>query len=122
MMPLAKTMALKLKKNYLLLALSVIAGAVMANSYVPPSPGPLFLASAMNVSVGLLMVCGILLGLCTISVGFAIAVFLNKKFDIPLRDAPDAKHQRHHRFIQQGRQGPSTPDCGQFSLPCFRWS
>jgi GntP family gluconate:H+ symporter len=90
MMPLAKAMALKLKKNYLLLALSVIAGAVMANSYVPPSPGPLFLASAMNVSVGLLMVCGILLGLCTISVGYLIALYLNKKFEIPLRDAPDA--------------------------------
>ena len=90
MMPLAKAMALKMKKNYLLLALSVIAGAVMANSYVPPSPGPLFLASAMNVSVGLLMVCGILLGLCTISVGYVIAVYLNKKFEIPLRDAPDA--------------------------------
>ena len=90
MMPLAKAMALKMKKNYLLLALSVIAGAVMANSYVPPSPGPLFLASAMNVSVGLLMVCGILLGLCTISVGYVIAVYLNRKFEIPLRDAPDA--------------------------------
>ncbi len=39
MMPLAKAMGMRLKKNYLLLALSVIAGAVMANSYVPPSPG-----------------------------------------------------------------------------------
>ena len=46
MMPLAKAMGLRLGKNYLLLALSVIAGAVMANSYVPPSPGPLFLVGA----------------------------------------------------------------------------
>jgi GntP family gluconate:H+ symporter len=78
MMPLAKAMGMKLGRNYLLLALSVIAGAVMANSYVPPSPGPLFLI-------------GLLLGLCTITVGYFVAVYLNKKYDIPLRDAPDAR-------------------------------
>lgn len=91
MMPLAKAMGMRLKKNYLLLALSVIAGAVMANSYVPPSPGPLYLVSAMNVPIGLMMVCGSLLGLCTITIGYLIAVYLNKKIDIPLRDSPDAR-------------------------------
>ena len=91
MMPLAKAMGMKLGRNYLLLALSVIAGAVMANSYVPPSPGPLFLIGAMNVPIGLMMVCGILLGLCTITVGYFVAVWLNRKYDIPLRDAPDAR-------------------------------
>jgi len=91
MMPLAKAMGMKLGRNYLMLALSVIAGAVMANSYVPPSPGPLFLIGAMNVPIGLMMVCGLLLGLCTITVGYFVALYLNKKFDIPLRDAPDAR-------------------------------
>ena len=91
MMPLAKAMGMKLGRNYLLLALSVIAGAVMANSYVPPSPGPLFLIGAMNVPIGLMMVCGLLLGLCTITVGYFVALYLNKKYDIPLRDAPDAR-------------------------------
>jgi len=91
MMPLAKAMGMRLGKNYLLLALSVIAGAVMANSYVPPSPGPLFLVGALNVPIGLMMVCGTLLGLCTITIGYLIAVALNKKYDIPLRDAPDAR-------------------------------
>jgi GntP family gluconate:H+ symporter len=91
MMPLAKAMGMKLGKNYLLLALSVIAGAVMANSYVPPSPGPLFLIGAMNVPIGLMMICGLLLGLCTITVGYFVAVYLNKKYDIPLRDSPDSR-------------------------------
>jgi gluconate:H+ symporter, GntP family len=91
MMPLAKAMGMRLGKNYLLLALSVIAGAVMANSYVPPSPGPLFLVGAMNVPIGLMMVCGGMLGICTITVGYFIAVWLNKKMPIPLRDAPDAR-------------------------------
>lgn len=91
MMPLAKAMGLRLGKNYLLLALSVIAGAIMANSYVPPSPGPLYLVGALNVPIGLMMVCGSLLGLCTITVGYFIAKWLNKKYQIPLRDSPDAR-------------------------------
>ena len=91
MMPLAKAMGMRLGKNYLLLALSVIAGAIMANSYVPPSPGPLYLVGALNVSIGLMMLCGSLLGLCTITVGYLIAVWLNKKYPIPLRDSPDAR-------------------------------
>jgi GntP family gluconate:H+ symporter len=37
------------------------------------------------------MVCGSLLGLCTITIGYFIAIFLNKKYDIPLRDSPDAR-------------------------------
>ncbi len=45
----------------------------------------------MNVPIGLMMVCGSILGLCTITVGYLIAVYLNKKFDIPLRDSPDAR-------------------------------
>ena len=90
-MPLAKAMGMRLGKNYLLLALSVIAGAVMANSYVPPSPGPLFLVGVMNVPIGLMMACGAALGLCTITVGYFIAVWLNKKMPIPLRDSPDAR-------------------------------
>ncbi len=91
MMPLAKAMGMRLGKNYLLLALSVIAGAVMANSYVPPSLGPLFLVSAMNVPIGLMMMCGAMLGLCTITVGYFVARWLNKKMPIPLRDSPDAR-------------------------------
>lgn len=91
MMPLAKAMSMRLGKNYLLLVLTVIAGAVMANSFVPPSPGPLFLVGALNVPIGLMMVCGTMLGLCTITVGYFYAVWANKKWPIPLRDSPDAR-------------------------------
>ena len=91
MMPLAKAMSMRLGKNYLLLVLSVIAGGTMANSLVPPSPGPLFLVGALNVPMGLMMICGILLGLCTITVGYFYAIWANKKYSIPLRDSIDAR-------------------------------
>lgn len=91
MMPLAKAMSLRLGKNYLLLVLCVIAGGTMANSLVPPSPGPLFLVGALNVPMGLMMICGILLGLCTITVGYFYAKWANNKYHIPLRDSIDAR-------------------------------
>lgn len=115
MMPLAKAMGMRLKKNYLLLALSVIAGAVMANSYVPPSPGPLYLITAMNVPIGLMMVCGSLLGLCTITIGYLIAVYLNKKFDIPLRDSPDARLEEIKAIAE--KDDKELPSLGWALLP-----
>lgn len=78
MVPLAKAMAMKIGKNYLLLILAITAGAAMANSLVPPTPGPLFLVSEMNIPIGLMMVGGILVGLVTIVAGYAYAAWANK--------------------------------------------
>ncbi len=90
MIPLAKAMANKMGKNYLLLVLAITAGAAMANSLVPPTPGPLFLISEMNIPIGMMMLGGILVGLFTISTGYMYAVWANRKWPIPLRDSVDA--------------------------------
>jgi len=90
MIPLAKAMANKLGKNYLLLVLAVTAGAAMANSLVPPTPGPLFLISEMNIPIGMMMLGGILVGLFTITTGYLYALWANRKWPVPLRDSVDA--------------------------------
>ena len=74
----------------MLLVLSITAGAAMANSLVPPTPGPLFLISEMNIPIGMMMVGGISVGLFTIVAGYAYAAWANKKWPIPLRDSIDA--------------------------------
>lgn len=90
MIPLAKAMAMRLKKSYLLLVLCITAGAAMANSLVPPTPGPLFLIAEMNIPIGMMMVGGFLVGLVTIVAGYVFAVWANKRNEIPLRDSLDA--------------------------------
>ncbi|MDP4679098.1 MAG: GntP family permease [Cyclobacteriaceae bacterium] len=90
MVPLAKALAFKLGKNYLLLILCITAGAAMANSLVPPTPGPLFLISEMNIPIGMMMVGGFSVGLVTISTGYMYAVWANKRWPVPLRDSIDA--------------------------------
>ncbi|MFT7032349.1 MAG: GntP family gluconate:H+ symporter [Cyclobacteriaceae bacterium] len=90
LIPLAKAMAFRLGKNYLLLVLAITAGAAMANSLVPPTPGPLFLVSEMNIPIGMMMIGGFLVGLVTIVAGYAYAVWANKKWPVPLRDSTDS--------------------------------
>ncbi len=90
MVPLAKAMAMRIGKNYLLLILCITAGAAMANSLVPPTPGPLFLVSEMNIPIGMMMVGGFLVGSITIVAGYFYAAWANRKWPIPLRDSMDA--------------------------------
>lgn len=91
MMPLAKAMTLKIGKNYLFFIMCIMAGAAMANSLVPPAPGPLFLIGEMHIPIGLMMGTGIIVGLFTITAGYLYANWANKKYTIPLRDAADAR-------------------------------
>ncbi|AEV99025.1 Gluconate transporter [Niastella koreensis GR20-10] len=91
MTPLAKTISLRLGKNYLLFILAIAGGAAMANSLVPPAPGPLFLATEMHIAMGTMMIAGIILGLFTITAGYYYAVWVNRKWPVELRDSLDAK-------------------------------
>ena len=90
MMPLVKAMALRLGKNYLLLVMCIMAGAAMANSLVPPAPGPLFLIGEMHIPIGLMMIAGVIVGLFTITTGYLFSVWVNGKMPIEIRDSLDA--------------------------------
>jgi GntP family gluconate:H+ symporter len=91
MIPLAKAVSMRIGKNYLLLVLAITGGAAMANSFVPPAPGPLFLVGEMNIPIGMMMAGGTMLGLVTISAGYLFAVWANKKWPVVLRDSMDAR-------------------------------
>lgn len=104
MIPLAKAMAIRIGKSYLLLVLAVAAGAAMANSLVPPTPGPLFLASEMNIPLGMMMAGGIIVGLFTIAAGYVFAVWANKRWPIPIRDSLDAPLKNIHALSSQDDQ------------------
>ena len=91
MIPLAKTISMRLGRNYLLFVLAITGGAAMSNSLVPPAPGPLFLAGELQLSIGVMMIGGVLLGLITIAAGYTFALYANKKWPVPLRDSLDAK-------------------------------
>lgn len=88
LMPLGKAMRRETGKDYLLYILTIVAGATMAHSLVPPTPGPLTVAASFGdqVTIGSMMLGGIVVGLFTSATGVAYAYWANRRWDIPLRE------------------------------------
>lgn len=89
MIPLGKALRMRTGRNYLLYVLTIVAGATMAHSLVPPTPGPLFVAEELKVDLGLMIIAGSIVGLFTATAGFLWASFINRRAEVPLRDSPD---------------------------------
>ncbi|MCA9175806.1 MAG: GntP family permease [Planctomycetales bacterium] len=90
LIPLGKALRLRTGKNYLLYILTIVCGGTMAHSLVPPTPGPLLVAGELHVDIGLMILGGILVGLCTSSAGFLYANLMNRMLDVPLRETPES--------------------------------
>jgi GntP family gluconate:H+ symporter len=106
MLPLVRAFSRTNPKVYLLALLSVVAGASMAHSLVPPTPGPLLVADRLEVSLGVLIPAGLILGVVTISVGYGYARWANRKFEITYREI----------------EGPEIESKGPKELPGLGWS
>ena len=91
LMPIGKAMARVTQKDYLLYILTIVAGATMAHSLVPPTPGPLFAAKALGVDMGTMIIGGCIVGLFTASFGLVYAIWANRRWRIELpEDAASA--------------------------------
>ncbi|MFK7818305.1 MAG: GntP family permease [Planctomycetaceae bacterium] len=84
MIPLGQALHRKTGRSYLMYVLSIVAGATMAHSLVPPTPGPLFVAEQLQVDIGVMMVGGSLVGLATLLVGYAWAMFITRNGELQL--------------------------------------
>jgi gluconate:H+ symporter, GntP family len=87
MIPLGKSMYRRTGRNYLLYVLSILIGATMAHSLVPPTPGPLLIASELNVTVLQMAIGGCVVGGCGALGGLLFAVIINRCVELPLREA-----------------------------------
>ena len=115
MVPLAKAITLKSGKNYLLFIMCIMSGAAMANSLVPPAPGPLFLIGEMHIPIGLMMLSGVIVGLFTITSGYFFSVWMNGRVLVPLRDSPDARLE--DLKIIANKESDNLPNLFQALLP-----
>lgn len=83
LLPLAKALRRRTGRHWVLYVLSVVAGATMAHSLVPPTPGPLMAANELGVSMGLMMIGGTIVGLISATAGFAYATWADRRWDVP---------------------------------------
>ena len=89
LIPIGKAMGRKTKKNYLLYVLTIVAGATMAHSLIPPTPGPLFVAEKLDVNIGTMMLAGLCVGICTISLGYFYALWANRRWTLEVPEEAD---------------------------------
>lgn len=80
LIPLARAMADRTKRNYLLYVMAIAVGTTMTHSLVPPTPGPLFAANALKVDIGVMIIAGLILSICTASAGLAYAWWANRRW------------------------------------------
>ncbi len=89
LMPLARAMYRKEGKNYLLYVMSIVVGATMAHSLVPPTPGPLLVASEIEgVTVGQMIIGGLIVGTISVASGFAYSLWANQRWTITVDAEP----------------------------------
>jgi GntP family gluconate:H+ symporter len=94
MIPLGKALAAKTNRNYLLYVLSIVIGATLSHSLVPPTPGPLLVANELGVRLGTMIVAGIVVGAIGCSFGFVYAIVANRVWDIPLRPSAELPREQ----------------------------
>ena len=109
LVPLAKAMRLRTGRDYLLYVLAIVTGATMTHSLVPPTPGPLFVASALGVSVGHMIVVGFGVGVVTAAAGYAWAHVANRRWPVPLRATAEAEAELEAIAAQDTRLLPALP-------------
>lgn len=95
MIPLGKAMRMRTGKNYLLYILAITAGGTMAHSLVPPTPGPLFVATELRVDLGVMILAGCVVCLFTSMTGYLWATWINRRMEIPLRDVNELEDSIH---------------------------
>lgn len=89
MMPLGKAMRMRTGRNYLLYILTIVAGASMAHSLVPPTPGPLLVAEELNIDLGMMIIAGCGVGLCSSGAAYLFAMWVNRRSEVALRESAD---------------------------------
>ena len=82
MIPLGKALHRRTGVRYLTYVLTIVCGGTMAHSLVPPTPGPLLVASELGVPIATMIGFGCGVGLVTAVVGYAFAMVVGGRADI----------------------------------------
>ncbi len=88
LVPLARSLFRQTGRNYLLFIMAVAAGGAITHTLVPPTPGPLVIASQLQVDLGVMIVMGAAVAFPASAAGLLFAAWLNRRMPIPLREVP----------------------------------
>ena len=102
LVPLARALRMRTGRHYLAYLMAICAGAALTHSLVPPTPGPLLMASEenLNIPLGEAIAGGFLLGLPIALIGgILLPKWMVRWVDPPLRDAPGATTEQLRAIV-----------------------
>ncbi|MCL4202988.1 MAG: GntP family permease [Pirellulaceae bacterium] len=89
LVPLARSLYRRTHKNYLLYVLAIGGGGAITHTLVPPTPGPLVMATTLGFDVGLMILIGGLVALPAAAAALAFAHLANRWMPVPMRSIGD---------------------------------
>lgn len=85
LVPLARSLYRRTQSNYLLYILAIAAGGAITHTLVPPTPGPLVMASTLGVDIGLMIMIGTMVAIPAAIAGLAFARTADRIMPLPMR-------------------------------------
>ncbi len=88
LIPLARALALRTGKHYLLYVMAICGGGVLTHSLVAPTPGPLIMAENLKLDLGWTIIAGVLSGILPCWIVLRLGRRINARVNLirPLRD------------------------------------
>lgn len=100
LIPLARSLWMKERKNYVVYITAIVAGAAVTHSLVPPTPGPLFMANALGVDLGTMILVGGAIGIPMSIAGLAVGRALNAWQPLEMRPNPGEAEAMEARVVE----------------------
>ena len=87
LIPLAFSLAKRTKKSSLFYAIPLLAGLAVGPAFIPPTPGPVLVATMLNVELGWVILVGVCCGFFAMIVAGPVwGAICGKKFYVPVPD------------------------------------
>ncbi|GGZ40083.1 gluconate permease [Echinicola pacifica] len=106
--PVVESLSGKIKKPVLYIALSLTAGLTVSHTLIPPTPGPMAVASLMGVEIGNMLLINLFVALFAMTGGILFVIYFCSKSWIPYdqtlqtqqnSQVPDSTHQKNQSIF-----------------------
>lgn len=85
LIPLAFSLAKRTKRSSLFYVIPLLAGLAVGHAFIPPTPGPVLVATMLGVDLGWVILVGVLCGIFAMIVAGPLwGAFCGKKYDVPV--------------------------------------
>ena len=87
LIPLAFSLAKRTKRSSLFYVIPLLAGLAVGHAFIPPTPGPVLVATMLNVELGWVILVGLACGVCAMIVAGPVwGSICGSKFNVPVPD------------------------------------